>query len=158
MLAVIAEGVPDGDDCCFPESLRHGVTPDGEIDREVVIEPLAPDLQKQDKDSVKLKLIAGLLGLGYNELARRDLRRQRRQMALFGSLGAVVLVVMAALSIAAFSYARIAVEQRNIARHNAEEAERKAWLAQTAAETIRMQAGCAPGLPADMPVSSLPSC
>lgn len=147
VLAVIAQGEPGSEHECFPASLRFGVHADGSSDPEVDSEPLAPDLQKQDRDSVKLKLIAGLLGVGYNDLARRDLRRSRQRMAAFGSLAVVIIAALSVLSIAAFSYARMAIEQRNLARkatataqHNAVEAERRAWLAEVAAQEVRRDA------------------
>ncbi len=147
VLAVIANGVPDSDRECFPPSLKFALSPDGDLVEDAGAEPLAPDLQKHDRDSVKLKLIAGLLGVGYNDLARRDLRRARRNMALLGTLATSVIAALAVLAVTAISYAKVAVHQRHLAEkaqaaaeRNAEEAERRAWLAQTAAEEIRRQA------------------
>lgn len=148
VLALIANGVPGSSDReCFPESLLFGVDSAGALDRAIRHEPLAPDLQKLDRDGVKLKLIAGLLGISYGELARRDLKRARRRMAYAGGLATAVIAALAVLSVVALTYAKMAVTQRDIARHNAEEArhnaevaERKAWLANIAAETIRAQA------------------
>lgn len=148
VLAMIANGVPgsEGEEC-FPEGLRYGVTADGALDREIMHEPLAPDLQKLDREGVKLKLIAGLLGVSYGELARRELKRQRRQLAAFGSLAVAVIAALLILSSLAFTYARMAVrerdvarEQRRIAEQNADLAERKAWLANVAAQEVRRQA------------------
>jgi hypothetical protein len=141
VLAVIADGVPgsDGEEC-FPEALKYHVTPEGELDRDDPSEPLAPDLTKLDKGVVRLKLIAGLLGVGYNDLARRDLKRARRQAAILTTLSVTIMVVLASLSVAALTYARIAVRERNraeeqtrIAEQHAREAEEKYWIAQAAA-------------------------
>lgn len=141
VLAVIANGVPGSQDKeCFPLSLRYAVDPDGELLLDQPAEPLAPDLTKLDRDAVKLKLIAGLLGVGYDELARRDLRRERRRIAIFSTLGLLVTVAFAALALIAVGYARDAIAQRDRAEAALEEADRKAWLAQTAAEEIRRQA------------------
>lgn len=145
VLAVIVDGIPGSDEEeCFPPSLRFHVLEDGSLDPDHPSEPLAPDLQKQDPGVVKLKLIAGLLGVGYNELTRREVRRRRQQIALAGSIAGAVIIALTVLSILAIGYARLAVKQRNIAEeqrqiavHNAEEAEKKAWLANMAAEACR---------------------
>lgn len=144
VLAVIADGVPGTDEECFPESLHYHVRDDGSLDTDHPSEPLAPDLTKLEQGVVKLKLIAGLLGVGYNELNRREVKRRRRQIALLGGLASAVIIALTVLSVIAVGYARLAVKQRNIAEeqrkiavHNAEEAEKKAWLANIAAEACR---------------------
>lgn len=152
VLAVIADGVPGSEtEECFPQALRYGVTPDGELDLDDPSEPLAPDLTKLDKGVVKLKLIAGLLGVGYNDLVRRDLKRARRKQALLGSLSLAIMLVLASLSIAALTYARMAVSERNraeeqtlIAQKNAREAEEKYWMAQQAAAFCQAAPGAGP--------------
>jgi hypothetical protein len=147
VFAVIADGVPDDAALeCFPISLKYPVGADGELDRARPSEPLAPDLQKLDRTTVKLKLIAGLLGVGYNDLANRDLHRSRRRLAAFTSGGVALIAIFAILSVVAFTYARVAVVQRKraeaaqkVAEANAEEAQRKAWLANVAATEVRRQ-------------------
>ncbi len=127
VLAVIANGCPgkDGEEC-FPQALRHHVDEFGELNLDRPAEPLAPDLTKLDKDVVKLKLIAGLLGVGYDELARRDLKRERRRLATLGTLAVTSTIVFAGLAVAALTYARMA--------------ENRAWLAQQSAEVCRAMA------------------
>lgn len=127
VLAVIANGVPGkpGEEC-FPVALRYHVGPDGEPDLNQPQEPLAPDLTKLDRDAVKLKLIAGLLGVGYDDLARRDLRRERRRLAMLGTLASAAVVVFAGLSAFAF--------------FQADRADKRAWLAQQSAEVCRAMA------------------
>lgn len=75
ILCLIVDGEPHADLHpgkgfleCFPPSLRAG---DG-------IEPIAADVRpgKDGKPATKLKLIAGLLGVGLDELRRRERRRQ----------------------------------------------------------------------------------
>ena len=154
VLAVIVNGVPGGEPECFPESLRFGVAADGQLDRAMVFEPLAPDLQKLERHAVKLKLIAGLLGISYGELAQRDQKRLRRQVALGSSLALAVISALLVLSVTALSYAHMAVQQRDIARRNADLAERKAWLANTAAQEIRREALLIAQPPATCPQAS----
>lgn len=137
VLAVIAEGEPIGAENCFPESLLYGVTPDGEIDRSSPMEPLAPDLQKSDETTVKLKLIAGLLGVRYDDLARRELKRARRQMALIiGVTGSVIIALSALTTWALITRAQALKSQA---------------LAEMAAEACRAGAGAKyiPNTPAD---------
>jgi hypothetical protein len=148
VLAVIAAGVPGGAKECFPAALRLMAGDDGELVHDATFEPLAPDLQKQDRQMVRLKLIAGLLGVKYNDLYRRDRRRARRFAALSGAAGVVIITLLSVLSITAVTSARLAVHERNLARraealaeHNADMAERRAWLAQAAAVEVRRQSG-----------------
>lgn len=148
VFAVIATGTPgDPDQECFPQSLLYALGDDGMPDRARPLEPLAPDLQKLGRQTVKLKLIAGLLGVSYTHLYRRDRKRARRLAAVAGTAGLMLILVLSGLSIVAVSYARIAVKERNeaqaarrLAEENAEKAERRAWLAQTAAMEVRRQA------------------
>lgn len=137
VLTVIAHGVPGGDTDCFPRALRHACLPDGSLAEEASIEPLAPDLQKQDRQVVRLKLIAGLIGVRYSDLYRRDRRRARKLAAALGTLSLVIIVALSGLSIAAVTYARIAVAQRKVAEHQRDLADRRAWLAQQSAAMIR---------------------
>lgn len=148
VFAVIASGKPDDpDQPCFPPSLLFALDEHGELDHGQPLEPLAPDLQKNDRRTVKLKLIAGLLGTPFSALYRRDQRRARRIAVGLGSFALVLILVLSGLSIAAVSYARMAVQQRNeaqaarrLAEENADKAERRAWLAQVAAQEVRRQA------------------
>lgn len=159
VLAVIAAGTPgDAAGGCFPASLLHGLTVTGELDPDSPLEPLAPDIQKLDRRAVKLKLIAGLLGINYGALFRRDQRRARKIAAITGILGLLLIAVLTALSITAFSYARIAIHERNaaiaareLAEKNEQKAERRAWLAQVAAVEVRRQADLLAGKPNSCP-------
>lgn len=145
VFGVIAQGAPGTPETeCFPAPLRYALGEDGELDESRQLEPLAPDLQKNERAIVKLKLIAGLLGTPYASLYRRDQRRNRRIAAALGAFALVLIIVLSGLSIAAFSYARMAVQQRNeaqaarkLAEENADKAERRAWLAQVAAQEVR---------------------
>lgn len=145
VFALIAAGKPgDPDTDCFPAPLLFALDAQGELDRTQPLEPLAPDLQKNDRNIVKLKLIAGLLGTPYASLYRRDQRRSRRIAVALGSFAFLLILLLSGLSIAAFTYARMAVQQRNeaqaarkLAEENADKAERRAWLAQVAAQEVR---------------------
>ncbi|MFM6830027.1 MAG: TIR domain-containing protein [Novosphingobium sp.] len=138
VLAVIAHGQRgDPNAECFPEALCWGINRDGSLDRNSPIEPLAPDLQKAAKATVKLKLIAGLLGVGYSKLTRREARRRQRFLIFACSAAAVLLVILSGLTITAITSAREAIRERNAAIAARDLAERRAWLAQQAASQIR---------------------
>jgi len=154
VFAVITQGTPGSKDQeCFPAALLHPLGPDGELDRAQTLEPLAPDLQKLDRKVVKLKLIAGLLGVDYGSLYDREQRRRRKIAAAVGTFATILIILLSGLSIAAFTYAGIAVKARNAAilsekvavrERNAavaarDLAERRLWLAQRAAEEVRFQ-------------------
>ena len=158
VLAIIADGAPGSAKECFPAALKLARTPEGEFVVDESIEPLAPNLETQSRTAVKLKLIAGLLGVGYDELFHREERRARKRMAALGTLAVVIIGALSLLSAAALFYARVAVEQRNIAEkaraaavRSQHEAEQKAWLANEAAEAMRSQFAVAMAKPADTP-------
>jgi len=96
ILCLIVDGEPHADLQpgkgfleCFPPSLR---TVDG-------IEPIAADVRlgKDGKPATKLKLIAGLLGVGLDELRRRERRRRILQNLGVVALSALSAVVLAGL-------------------------------------------------------------
>jgi hypothetical protein len=112
ILALIIDGEPnasdkpeDAADECFPAALRFKLGSDGELSAERE-EPVAADLRPDGdgKGAAKLKLIAGILGVGYDQLRRRDQqRRQRRLVAvaaasLAGAVFATALTVNAVLA------------------------------------------------------------
>jgi hypothetical protein len=168
VFAVIAGGSAGaGENACFPEALLWDIDADGHLDRTRPVEPLAPDLQALDKRAVRLKVIAGLLGVPYDRLHDRALRRRRVFAAIYSSASLILILVLSGLTLAAFSYARIALRERNAAEaaqkiavkeRNAaiaarDFAERRTWLAQQAAEQIRNFVGqdCAVSAPAARP-------
>ena len=88
ILALIIEGEPNASDPereCFPPSLREA-------------EPIAADLRKDGDGQflARMKLLSGLLGVGLDELVRREQRRQRqRNLTRFGLATTAVLVAAA---------------------------------------------------------------
>jgi len=78
-------GLPE----CFPPALRFAVAADGTLtDRRA--DPLAADARqgKDGRSAARLKLIAGILGVGFDDLRRREAVRQR-QRRLIGGFAAV---------------------------------------------------------------------
>src|SRR5262245_45245218 len=64
---------------CFPRALIHKLGPDGQLSDERS-EPIAADGRtgKDTRLDVKLKLIAGMLGVGLDELKQREAHRRHR--------------------------------------------------------------------------------
>jgi FOG: WD40 repeat len=75
----------------FPRSLLFEFDADGR-QTERRAEPLAADMRpkKDGKDNARLKLIAGILGVGFDDLKRRELRRRRWQMGQVAVLCAMI--------------------------------------------------------------------
>lgn len=90
VLAVIVDGEPNASDQpdsgvpeCFPKSLRYRIGADGQLTQERT-EPIAADVRpdKDGRDNARLKILAGLLGVGFDELRQRDRARRRRRLIL----------------------------------------------------------------------------
>ena len=119
-------------DECFPRSLRFQVTPAGEVlEGTRDIEPICADLRGEggresrigDRASAhfleqgKLKLIAGLLGINYDELVQRDKQRQlnearARQRRLAYLSAGFALLALAAVIAGVFAWHQKGVAQR----------------------------------------------
>ncbi|HEV7386367.1 MAG TPA: toll/interleukin-1 receptor domain-containing protein [Phenylobacterium sp.] len=89
-------------------------------------EPLAADLRpgQDDRLSAKLKLLAGLLGVDYDELRQREHARRQRRFAVIAAASTVGFVAMSALAGFALVSRNEAVRQRDIARQKTLTAER----------------------------------
>ncbi len=109
---------------CFPPALRFKLGEDGELSDEPA-EPIAADARqgKDGKANARVKLLAGLLGLGFDDLRQRELQRRNRRLALITGSAVVGMVV-------AIGLATTAVIARN-------EAERQRVRAEIEAETAR---------------------
>jgi tetratricopeptide (TPR) repeat protein len=112
IFSVIIEGsLTDSRQDCFPPALRYRGVAGGAAERP---EPIAVDLRPtgDGRRMARLKLVAGMLGVGLDELVRRDAqRRYRRLMAVTaGSLAG--MAVMGALATAALVARNEAQRQR----------------------------------------------
>jgi hypothetical protein len=98
IFAFIIDGVPNSGDPsteCFPPALRRL---DGEDPQAMPIEPFGLDLRKESRSRICARYAAGVLGLDFDQLWRRELRRSRQtllQRAL--ALAAVLFVGLGAL-------------------------------------------------------------
>jgi hypothetical protein len=103
VIPIIVDGEPgDPQRECFPPAVRLKVGGDSELTAERE-EPIAADVrpQRDGKEIAKRKVIAGLLGLGFDEIARRA-ERARRRLILMRAGMAVIGVFLAAAAILAW--------------------------------------------------------
>ncbi len=109
---------------CFPDALIHKLGKDGQLTTERS-EPIAADArpQKDRKRNAMLKLLAGMLGIGLDELKRRDARRRQWRIAALVSGSLTGMIITSVLAATAW-----------IARN---EAERQRVQAEKEAETAR---------------------
>jgi len=107
ILALIVDGEPhDPARECFPDSLKYKIDADGKTTTEADLEPIAADARAHadGKDLAKLKLIAGLLGIGLDEIRKREAiaerRRRRIWMFLAGAMTGLAAVAFAGFWVA----------------------------------------------------------
>jgi tetratricopeptide (TPR) repeat protein len=110
---------------CFPKALTHKVGADLQLTEEVEDQPLAADARKEGdgKRGAKLKLAAALLGVGLDDLVKRDERRRtiRRRLAMSGM--AAGMAIFAGVALYAVSQRDAAVVARNDAVKARDDAE-----------------------------------
>ncbi|HEX8844618.1 MAG TPA: toll/interleukin-1 receptor domain-containing protein [Pyrinomonadaceae bacterium] len=102
VFCLIVDGEPhasdqpgNGQEECFPPAVRFRVNEQGELSEERT-EPIAADGRKgkDGRDNAKIKLLSGILGVGYDELRQREKQRQRvRRLRLAGGLASILLLV-----------------------------------------------------------------
>jgi len=120
VLAVIASGEPYASlkpgreaEECFPLALRHALADDG-TPSGAALEPIAVDLRKQGDGPrmALLKLIAGMTGVGVDELAQRDAQRRARRLAWLAVGASVGMIAMGVLAFTATQARNEARQQR----------------------------------------------
>jgi tetratricopeptide (TPR) repeat protein len=113
---------------CFPPALRFRLGPDGELGT-ARTEPIAADARpgKDGKYNAKLKLISGLLGVGFDTLKRREQQRRNRRLFAFSCAAMAGMVLTSGL--AAYALIQRAAALRHTFRALA--------AARTAQETTR---------------------
>ena len=115
ILAVIVAGSPGGEhQDCFPPALRYR----DEAGARTHVEPIAADLRAggDGRRLALLKLVAGMLGVGLDELIRRDAQRRARQLATLAAASFGGMALMTGLT-------SIALVERNEARRQRGHAE-----------------------------------
>jgi len=118
ILTLIIDGEPnathkkDVDDNleCFPEALRYKPDLDDEIRPGEQIEPLAADCRKRLPNGKRgpgrrralLKIVAGVIGVDFDEIYHRHERAARRALAIWAGIATALVGLLASLSWYAF--------------------------------------------------------
>lgn len=112
---------------CFPPALRFHLGEDGELTEEQA-EPIAADARpgKDGRSNAKIKLLAGMLGVGFDDLRRRELQRRHRRLALISAASFTGMIVAIGLATSAVIARNEADRQRARAEQEAETARRTA--------------------------------
>lgn len=89
-------------------------------------EPLAADARKtgDGKRAAFLKLVAGIVGVRYDELRQREQARRHKRLLAVATAASIGLLLMAGLTVFAFISRADAVRQRDIARQQTLAAQR----------------------------------
>jgi tetratricopeptide (TPR) repeat protein len=108
---------------CFPPALIHELGEDNELS-DVRSEPIAADARpgKDPRQAAKLKLLAGMLGVGYDDLRQREVQRRQRRMMVLTTAAFVGMTITSGLAVTAYLARLEAEEQRQIAEIEAETA------------------------------------
>ncbi|HEY2139074.1 MAG TPA: TIR domain-containing protein, partial [Chthoniobacterales bacterium] len=122
ILALIVDGEPNAADGkpgfqpeneCFHEALRYRWSDQAELSA-IPTEPIAADARegKDGRNNAKLKLLAGLLAVNYDDLKQRDHERKLRRARRIGTTAFALGIVFAGLAVWAILAAREAAHQR----------------------------------------------
>lgn len=124
VLALIARGEPFASDMpgreaeeCFPPALRRALNEQGVPEGEP-LEPIAADMRKHGDGPQRatLKLVAGMIGVGFDDLVRRDMQRRVRWLSALAGASVLGVVVFAYMAV-------MAVQARNEAQYQRVQAE-----------------------------------
>ena len=131
ILCLIVGGEPHGSalsgreaEECFAPALRFSFSADGVPTQERAA-PIAADARpgKDGKTNAKLKLIAGLLGVGFDALKQREHHRHMRRMVAITALSLFAMLVATGLAIDALIARKAAVAARETAERRQKQAE-----------------------------------
>ena len=140
IFCLIAGGEPNATDLpgreaeeCFCPALRFKLDADSQPTNQRT-EPIAADARpdKDGKTNAKLKLIAGILDVGFDALKQRELQRRTRRMTAIAALALIVMAITSALAV----YALISRHAAVIAQHEAVVAKQAAQRRQKQAEGL----------------------
>src|SRR5580658_6218620 len=130
IFCLIVDGEPNATDMpgreeeeCFPPALRFHVGRNGELTT-ARTEPIAADARpgKDGKSNAKLKLISGLLGVGFDTLKRREQARRSRRLFAVACAALAGMVLTSGLAAYALIQRSAAQQQTVIAKSEAETA------------------------------------
>ena len=97
VMPLIVDGEPyasSPEDECFPPALRFEIDAAGALTDQPA-EPIAADLRPagDGKENAKLKLLAGMLGVPFNDLRQRELIAARHRARIWQGIGAAMIVL-----------------------------------------------------------------
>ncbi|NIW23860.1 MAG: tetratricopeptide repeat protein, partial [Gammaproteobacteria bacterium] len=130
IFALIVDGEPGASENpetaeleCFPPALIYELGEDNELS-DVRSEPIAADARpgKDPRQAAKLKLLAGMLGVGYDDLRQREVQRRQRRLMVLATASLVGMAITSGLAVTAYLARLEAEEQRRIAEIEAETA------------------------------------
>ena len=130
IFCLIVDGEPNATDIpgreseeCFPPALRYHLGADGQLGN-LRTEPIAADARpgKDGSNSAKLKLIAAVLGVGFDLLRRRDAQRRNRRIFVIACAATVGMVAASGLATFALIQRATALKQEARAEHEADAA------------------------------------
>ena len=129
ILCLIVDGIPFSKDPakeCFPKALLHRFHTDG-MKAGLSAEGLAADVRPEgDGRQMGLtKIIAGLLGVGLNDIVQRETQRRNRQFLAGGIAAATAIAVMGGLTYNAISAQQEAERLAQVAGAKSEESQRR---------------------------------
>jgi len=98
---------------CFPPGIRYKLGPKGILSN-IAAEPAAADLRKEadGKRRAVLKLVAGMVGVGLDQLVERDIRRRHQRVMLVTAASVAAMIAMSALTYEAVTARRDADRNR----------------------------------------------
>lgn len=105
VLALIVDGEPHSSDPgkeCFPRPLQFDADDGGALS--VPAEPIAADARPtgDGRKNALVKLVAGILGVGYDDLRQRDLQARHRRLAIFSAAVSAFASLTLVLAIQAY--------------------------------------------------------
>ena len=127
VFAFIVAGEPKHEgaaDDCFSPALRREIAPDGTLTG-APAEVVAADARRHG-DGPKtafIRLVAGLLGVGFDDLRQRELQRRNRRLTLIAAASVAGMVLTLGLALAAWRARNEAVLARNDAQRRQDQAE-----------------------------------
>ena len=131
IFCLIIDGEPNASDIaareaeeCFAPALRRQFSAEGAPTHERTA-PIAADARagKDGRTNAKLKLIAGMLGMGFDALKQREHQRHIQRMVTITGLSLLAMVITTGLAIDAVIARRSAVVARQAAERRQKQAE-----------------------------------
>jgi len=149
ILSLIVDGEPNAADKpegeaaeCFPPALRFRLDAAGNPGEERS-EPIAADARpgKDGKKNALLKLVAGLLGVSFDDLKQREQERRVRRLMAAGAVMAVLMALFAGLAWRAWVSARKAVASEQAAKQNEQVAKKNEQVARSRLAELYLREG-----------------